>query len=295
MHICVLSLVQRLRSRMKYNEATTNMGARYRTATQQQLDACGRICCICLEEMVLEGADREKNLETDNDEAPEPSPEPRLSVAYLRWHIRNLLRTVENIRIFPKISSVPKRLLCGHIFHFSCLRGWLERQQTCPTCRWSVTETSEIPNYFNALHSSNRQDAQDNTSVQHPQSQPPPENLQVGSDQTTNNDIPSPPAGNAHAPLIPASSTRAPADLADSRLMLVMPEKRLYNIYFDESKTLCATPADMTIFSTSKLRVAQDTSITIEERSVGDDTPDTQDGTDQSRIVQGDASHNTEV
>jgi E3 ubiquitin-protein ligase synoviolin len=24
-------------------------------------------------------------------------------------------------------------LPCGHIFHFHCLRSWLERQQTCPT------------------------------------------------------------------------------------------------------------------------------------------------------------------
>lgn len=27
----------------------------------------------------------------------------------------------------------PKKLPCGHIFHFHCLRSWLERQQTCPT------------------------------------------------------------------------------------------------------------------------------------------------------------------
>jgi E3 ubiquitin-protein ligase synoviolin len=26
----------------------------------------------------------------------------------------------------------PKKLRCGHILHFHCLRSWLERQQTCP-------------------------------------------------------------------------------------------------------------------------------------------------------------------
>jgi len=31
-----------------------------------------------------------------------------------------------------------KKLPCGHILHFHCLRSWLERQQTCPTCRASV-------------------------------------------------------------------------------------------------------------------------------------------------------------
>lgn len=30
-------------------------------------------------------------------------------------------------------NSTPKRLYCGHAFHFHCLRSWLERQQSCPT------------------------------------------------------------------------------------------------------------------------------------------------------------------
>ncbi|XP_057777299.1 ERAD-associated E3 ubiquitin-protein ligase HRD1B-like [Salvia miltiorrhiza] len=28
-----------------------------------------------------------------------------------------------------------KKLVCGHLFHVNCLRSWLERQNTCPTCR----------------------------------------------------------------------------------------------------------------------------------------------------------------
>lgn len=33
-----------------------------------------------------------------------------------------------------------KKLPCEHLFHFQCLRSWLERQQTCPICRRSVLE-----------------------------------------------------------------------------------------------------------------------------------------------------------
>ncbi|KAI0834175.1 hypothetical protein F5Y06DRAFT_279593 [Hypoxylon sp. FL0890] len=33
----------------------------------------------------------------------------------------------------------PKKLPCGHILHFGCLKSWLERQQVCPTCRRPVT------------------------------------------------------------------------------------------------------------------------------------------------------------
>ena len=33
-----------------------------------------------------------------------------------------------------------KKLPCGHMFHFHCLRSWLERQQSCPTCRTPVLD-----------------------------------------------------------------------------------------------------------------------------------------------------------
>lgn len=42
--------------------------------------------------------------------------------------------------------SRPKKLPCGHILHFGCLKGWLERQQVCPTCRRSVVIDGAAPN-----------------------------------------------------------------------------------------------------------------------------------------------------
>lgn len=43
----------------------------------------------------------------------------------------------------------PKKLPCGHILHFGCLKSWLERQQVCPTCRSSVVAEQQPrnPNY----------------------------------------------------------------------------------------------------------------------------------------------------
>lgn len=38
-----------------------------------------------------------------------------------------------------------KRLHCGHVFHFKCLKSWLERQQVCPTCRKSVMDEPPVP------------------------------------------------------------------------------------------------------------------------------------------------------
>jgi E3 ubiquitin-protein ligase synoviolin len=46
-------------------------------------------------------------------------------------------------------SDVPKKLRCGHIFHLRCLKSWLERQQSCPTCRCSLLETNPVNNNNN--------------------------------------------------------------------------------------------------------------------------------------------------
>lgn len=42
------------------------------------------------------------------------------------------------------VAESSKKLPCGHIFHFECLRAWLEGNTTCPTCRAPV-ETDNQP------------------------------------------------------------------------------------------------------------------------------------------------------
>ena len=39
----------------------------------------------------------------------------------------------------------PKVLPCGHAFHFYCLRSWLERQPSCPTCRTDIELNGAAP------------------------------------------------------------------------------------------------------------------------------------------------------
>jgi len=38
-----------------------------------------------------------------------------------------------------------KKLPCGHMFHFACLRTWLERSQSCPTCRHEIPVNAPPP------------------------------------------------------------------------------------------------------------------------------------------------------
>lgn len=45
------------------------------------------------------------------------------------------------------VMSSARKLPCGHLFHSSCLRSWLEQDTSCPTCRMSLNigEGAEAP------------------------------------------------------------------------------------------------------------------------------------------------------
>ncbi|OLL26393.1 ERAD-associated E3 ubiquitin-protein ligase HRD1 [Neolecta irregularis DAH-3] len=46
----------------------------------------------------------------------------------------------ETMGLHDEGDSRPKKLNCGHVLHLGCLRGWLERVQSCPICRRSLIE-----------------------------------------------------------------------------------------------------------------------------------------------------------
>ncbi|XP_012946175.1 E3 ubiquitin-protein ligase AMFR [Aplysia californica] len=43
---------------------------------------------------------------------------------------------------WEKMESA-RKLPCGHLFHNSCLRSWLEQDTSCPTCRTALSETPQ--------------------------------------------------------------------------------------------------------------------------------------------------------
>ncbi|KAF8734991.1 hypothetical protein AX14_002953 [Amanita brunnescens Koide BX004] len=107
-YITARSFITRLRALHRYQTATRNMDQRYPNATEAELRAMNdRTCIICREEMIAREAGQ-----TPVQEGP---------------------------------NVTPKKLPCGHVFHFHCLRSWLERQQSCPTCRRTVLENNQTP------------------------------------------------------------------------------------------------------------------------------------------------------
>lgn len=104
-YITARSFISRVRDLIRYRSATRNMDKRYPDATKEELEAMSdRTCIICREEMTLSAV-------VDGQLPAEPAA----------------------TRHQDGPNETPKKLPCGHIFHFHCLRSWLERQQSCPT------------------------------------------------------------------------------------------------------------------------------------------------------------------
>lgn len=96
------SCTMKVNALIRYRQAVKKMETKYPNASVADLQATDGTCIICREDMV----------------ATQP--------------VEGAVNEVTNI--------TPKKLSCGHIFHFRCLRSWLERQQSCPTCRRMILD-----------------------------------------------------------------------------------------------------------------------------------------------------------
>ena len=112
--LTIRSFYKRITDFVRYRQATRDMNARYPDATPEEV-AREDVCIICREDMrpwsqPAPPNDQPAGDQANNGAAASPVDE----------------------------RSRPKKLPCGHILHFACLRSWLERQQNCPTCRRPV-------------------------------------------------------------------------------------------------------------------------------------------------------------
>ena len=106
--LVIRSFYRRVTDFIRYRHATRDMNERYPDASEQDI-ASQDVCIICREGM--------RAWPTNPDDRPDNANENDGTLG-------------ERLR--------PKKLHCGHILHFACLRSWLERQQNCPTCRQPV-------------------------------------------------------------------------------------------------------------------------------------------------------------
>lgn len=107
-YLTLRSFITRIRDFIRYRRATAHMNLRYPDATPAEVEQ-GGVCIICREEM-------------------------------RPWNEEAALGMGGRVAGTQDQRHRPKRLPCGHVLHFACLRSWLERQQRCPTCRRPVLE-----------------------------------------------------------------------------------------------------------------------------------------------------------
>lgn len=114
----IRSFYKRINDFIRYRQATRDMNARYPDATSDEISR-EDVCIICREDMT-------------------PWRSPGEDTAQQRDAARN-----NTTGVSPMDERLrTKKLPCGHILHFACLRSWLERQQNCPTCRAPVLGTA---------------------------------------------------------------------------------------------------------------------------------------------------------
>lgn len=143
--VTIRSFGRRLVDFMRYRTATRDMNERYPDATVDEI-AREDVCIICREEMV-------------------PWLQPGAE---------------GNGRAVPERLR-PKKLPCGHILHFACLRSWLERQQNCPTCRRPVVVPRNHP--YRGTDANNNGGGNGAPGAQPGPNQPDPPNNNAGDGQ----------------------------------------------------------------------------------------------------------------
>lgn len=114
--VTMRSFARRIMDFLRYRNATRDMNERYPDATAEEV-AREDVCIICREEMTS----TQPPVGADGEAGPQPAAAARVP---------------DRLR--------PKKLPCGHILHFACLRSWLERQQNCPTCRRPVVAPQRL-------------------------------------------------------------------------------------------------------------------------------------------------------
>ncbi|KAI8871260.1 hypothetical protein GQ42DRAFT_121079, partial [Ramicandelaber brevisporus] len=115
LYVSLKSFVTKILDVIRFRQAEKAMKERYTDVLADEMNQLrDRTCIICREEM--QPAVNIEDGDGDGDQGRNGAE-----------HNANEKKKKKNA------SRVPKRLPCGHIFHYRCLHGWLERQQSCPT------------------------------------------------------------------------------------------------------------------------------------------------------------------
>jgi E3 ubiquitin-protein ligase synoviolin len=107
------------------------MDAQYPDATEEDVGRLGdRVCIICREEMVVRGGHAEGQQAGQASQVE--GQDGQIGQEGEQGDTTQQAQPADE----DGPNETPKKLVCGHVFHFHCLRSWLERQQSCPT--WYV-------------------------------------------------------------------------------------------------------------------------------------------------------------
>lgn len=88
------------------------------------------VCIVCMDDLVELSLEKKHEIQESNDNDD----------SIMEDNIADKI-TQDDIDSMGK-GKKPKILPCGHMLHFACLKHWMERSQTCPTCRLPVFDSN---------------------------------------------------------------------------------------------------------------------------------------------------------
>ncbi|KAK4053969.1 E3 ubiquitin-protein ligase hrd1 [Microbotryomycetes sp. JL221] len=138
-YITVRSFILKCRDLRRYRAATRNMDLLYPDATLQEMDAMrDKTCIICREDMEFRGVRPDAEAPTTSNPSGQQNEANSAPQGVSEAPAPAAAATTTPRPPPTGLNDTPKKLPCGHVFHFHCLKSWLERQQSCPTCRRPV-------------------------------------------------------------------------------------------------------------------------------------------------------------
>ncbi|CAI5501753.1 unnamed protein product [Closterium sp. Naga37s-1] len=147
---------------IRYRRITSNLNERFPDATPEELERC--VSWLGASKVFIRYPRISSKFQPQHERFPDATPEelerwhaipipaspshpsPTLPAFFLA-HLSPFTspRADSTCIICREEMTSAKKLPCGHLFHVHCLRSWLERQQTCPTCRAPLLQPQAQP------------------------------------------------------------------------------------------------------------------------------------------------------
>lgn len=131
----VIILSQSANSLFKIYKNNKKLEDKLPTITIWDLKNHDNTCIVCMDDLVKLSHERRHEIKVKKSVGTDKNADDNSNESV---HIDENEEITQADIDNSRKHKMPKILPCGHMLHFSCLKNWMERSQTCPICRVAV-------------------------------------------------------------------------------------------------------------------------------------------------------------